>query len=228
MISDPGERERLLDAFPFLRTAGTDFREALFGHASLARLPAGHLICHDGSECALLPLVIAGTGRVYKLGANGREITLYRVERGESCVVTASCILSGTPFPAFAECETEVEALVIGPAEVRQWMASSAHWRAYVFGLIAGRLQEVFGVLDAVLFQRLDQRLATLLLDLRMASPEGAVHMTHQALAVELGSSREVISRLLKGLEGQGLLRIARGRIELLDLTELERMTGDA
>jgi len=228
MISDPRQRERLLDVFPFLRTADADFRDALFDHASLVRLAAGHLICQDGAQCALLPLVIAGTGRVYKLGENGREITLYRVEPGESCVVTASCILSGTPFPAFAECETDVEALVVRPGEMRQWMASSAHWRAYIFGLIAGRLQEVFGVLDAVLFQRLDQRLIALLLNLRSASPEDVVRMTHQALAVELGSSREVISRVLKGLEGQGLLRIARGRIELLDLAELVRRARDA
>ncbi|MFD2114045.1 Crp/Fnr family transcriptional regulator [Thiorhodococcus fuscus] len=227
MISDPQQRDRILDVFPFLRAASPDFREALFDTATSMRLPAGHLICQDGSQCAALPLVIAGTGRVYKLGENGREITLYRIEPGESCVVTASCILSDRPFPAFAECETEVEALVVRPNDVRRWMADSAPWRAYIFGLIAERLQEVFGVLDAVLFQRLDQRLIARLLSLRTASPTPEIRMTHQALAVELGSSREVISRVLKGLEGQGLLRATRGLIELLDIPELERRARD-
>ncbi|EXJ14584.1 Crp/Fnr family transcriptional regulator [Imhoffiella purpurea] len=223
MITDPTQRGRILDTFPFLRAASADFRDTLLDSGTLMRLPAGHLICQDGSECAALPLVLSGIGRVYKLGENGREITLYRVEPGQSCVVTASCILSGRPFPAIAECETQVEALVVRPSEVRQWMGTSTPWREYVFGLIAGRLQEVFGVLDAVLFQRLDQRLVALLLGMRKAAPGRDIRMTHQALAAELGSSREVISRVLKGLEGQGLLRITRGHIELLDIPELER-----
>lgn len=228
MISDPEQRRQLQEIFPFLQRASADFRSNLLDNASLASLPAGHLICHDGSECALLPLVVQGTGRVYKLGENGREITLYRVERGESCVVTASCILSGQPFPAFAECETDVQAVVVRPAEVRRWMATSEPWRQYVFGLIAGRLQDVFGVLDAVLFQRLDQRLIAFLLRCHAQAPGQGIAMTHQALAAELGSSREVVSRVLKGLEGQGLLRTTRGRIALLDPAALELRAREA
>ena len=227
MISDLRQRQRIFDRFPFLERASAAFRDEFCDRVSLVQLPAGHLICHDGSPCALLPLVIAGTGRVYKLGEQGREITLYRVEPGQSCVVTASCILSGQTFPAFAECETEVEAIVARPAEVRRWMALSEPWREYIFGLIASRLQEVFGVLDAVLFQRLDRRLIAFLLSQQTAAPESAIRMTHQALAVELGSSREVISRVLKGLEEQGLLRTTRGLIELLDLPGLELRGGD-
>ena len=223
MISDAAQRERILAAFPFLTSASPALRTELLDSASLVQLPAGYLICQDGDACALLPLVISGTARVYKLGESGREITLYRVEAGESCVMTASCILSDRRFPAFAECETPVEALVVRPGEVRRWMAESGPWRAYVFGLISARLQDVFAVLDAVLFQRLDQRLVGLLLGLRAAAPDREIRMTHQALAVELGSSREVISRVLKGLEGQGLVRTTRGLIELVDLERLER-----
>ncbi len=228
MISDPQHQQRILNGFPFLRGTPMAFRTELFDNASLARLPAGHLICHDGSQCSLLPLVIAGTGRVYKLGENGREITLYRLEPGQSCVVTASCILSGQPFPAFAECETEIEAVVVRSAEVRRWMTESEPWREYVFGLIASRLQEVFSVLDAVLFQRLDQRLIAFLLHRHTAVPGQPIRMTHQALAVELGSSREVVSRVLKVLEGQHLLRTTRGLIELLDLPGLELRAREA
>jgi CRP/FNR family transcriptional regulator len=222
MISVPAQRQRVLAALDFLKTAPADFRAQLFETTSVMRLPAGHVICRDGSRCELLPLMIAGIARVYKLGENGREVTLYRVEPGESCVVTASCILSDRAFPAFAECETSVEAVVVRPGEVHRWMAVSEVWRQYVFGLIAARLQHLFGVLDAVLFQRLDQRLIALLLSRRAAAPEAEIRMTHQALAAELGSSREVISRVLKGLEGQGLLRTTRGLIELLDLPALE------
>jgi CRP/FNR family transcriptional regulator len=222
MIGDPWQRQRLLDAFPFLHETPEAFRTELFAQVTLVRLPIGQLICHDGAHCTQLPLVLTGTGRVYKLGENGREITLYRVHPGESCVVTTSCILSGRAFPAFAVCESAVDAVVVRPAEVRRWMATSEPWREYIFGLIAGRLQEVFGFLDAVLFQRLDQRLIVYLLGLRKTGSEREIHMTHQALAVELGSSREVISRVLKGLESQRLLRTTRGLIELLDIQALE------
>ncbi|UHD17225.1 Crp/Fnr family transcriptional regulator [Thiocapsa bogorovii] len=222
MIGDPRQRQRLLDAFPFLQAASEEFQAEVFAHVTLVRLPVGQLISHDGDHCTQLPLVLTGTGRVYKLGENGREITLYRVHPGESCVVTTSCILSGRAFPAFAVCESAVEAVVVRPAEVRRWMSTSEPWREYIFGLIANRLQEVFGVLDAVLFQRLDQRLITHLLGLRATGSGPGIQMTHQALAVELGSSREVVSRVLKGLESQGLLRTTRGLIELLDIPALE------
>ncbi|MBK1718169.1 Crp/Fnr family transcriptional regulator [Thiocystis violacea] len=227
MISDPQQRQHILDRFSFLRVAPLALRAELFDNASIARLPAGRPICDHGSTCSLLPLILVGTGRVYQLGENGREITLYRVEPGESCVLTASCILGHRPFPAFAECESDVEAVVVRAAEVHRWMSESEPWREYLFGLIASRLQEVFGVLDAVLFQRLDQRLVTFLLSARSAAPGRDIRMTHQALAVELGSSREVISRVLKGLEGQGLLRTTRGLIELLDIPGLESRARD-
>lgn len=223
MIDDPQQRQRVFERFPFLEKAPASFRKELCDRVAPVKLPARHLICQDGSQCTVIPLVMAGTGRVYKLGENGREVTLYRVEPGESCVLTASCILSGRVFPAFAECETEVEAIVARPAEVRRWMAMSEQWREYIFGLIASRLQEVFGVLDAVLFQRLDQRLAAFLLGQRADGSDSPIRMTHQALAAELGSSREVVSRVLKGLEEQGLLRMTRGQIELLDRAGLER-----
>jgi CRP/FNR family transcriptional regulator len=227
MIGDPWQRHRLLDAFPFLQRTSEEFRAEVFDHVALMRLPVGQLICHDGAHCTQLPLVLSGTGRVYKLGENGREITLYRVHPGESCVVTTSCILSGRAFPAFAVCESAVEAVVVRATEVGRWMATSEPWREYVFGLIASRLQDVFGVLDAVLFQRLDQRLITSLLGLRETASGRDIHMTHQALAAELGSSREVISRVLKGLESQGLLRTTRGLIELLDIPALELRARD-
>ncbi len=221
MIADPTQRQRLLERFAFLRQAPADFRAEFFSRVSLVTLPAGHMICRDGAVCSHLPLVLEGTGRIFKIGANGREITLYRVEPGQSCVLTASCVLSQRPFPAFAECETEVSAAIVSPAQVGQWIASCAAWRELIFGLIAERLDEIFGVIDAVLFQRLDQRLAGHLLRLREARAGDTIQVTHQELAIELGSSREVVTRLLKDLEGAQLLRTGRGQIELLDVPAL-------
>lgn len=225
MIADPDQRRRLLETFAFLRAGSTELQREFFDQVMRVCLPAGQTICQAGAPCAHLPLVLDGTARVYQLGENGREITLYRVQPGESCVLTASCLLSARAFPAFAVCESAVEAVVVQPASVRRWLGSSEPWREYLFGLIAGRLVEVFGVLDAVLFQRLDQRLIGHLLRQVEGAETFEIQATHQRLAAELGSSREVISRVLKGLEEQGLLRVRRGWIELLDHTELGQRT---
>ncbi|AFL72758.1 Crp/Fnr family transcriptional regulator [Thiocystis violascens] len=227
MIQDSSQQRRLIERFAFLRDGGEALRETFFAQAKVATLPAEHIICRDGGQCSQLALVLAGTGRVYKLGENGREITLYRIEAGQSCVVTASCILSQRPFPAFAVCETEVEAAVVAQGDVQRWLTSSSHWRDFIFAQVAERIGEVFSVLDAVLFQPLDQRLAALLLHRARRSPKGAargriLRVTHQELAVELGSSREVITRLLRDFEKTGALLTGRGQIELLDPSILE------
>ncbi|MBK5965741.1 Crp/Fnr family transcriptional regulator [Thiocystis minor] len=227
MIQDISQQRRLIERFAFLSDGGTALREPFFAQAKVATLPVDHIICRDGGQCSQLALVLAGTARIYKLGENGREITLYRVEAGQSCVVTASCILSQRPFPAFAVCETEVEAAVVSQADVQRWLTSSSHWRDFIFAQVAERIGEVFSVLDAVLFQPLDQRLAALLLHRfgrsRLgASPGGILYVTHQELAVELGSSREVVTRMLREFERAGALLTGRGQIELLDPSILE------
>ncbi|MEY6432672.1 Crp/Fnr family transcriptional regulator [Thioalkalicoccus limnaeus] len=223
MITDPVQRERLIERFAFLRQAAPAFRDDFFGGVSLATLPAGQLICRDGAQCSHLPLVIEGTGRIYKVGENGREITLYRIAAGESCVLTASCLLGQRLFPAFAECETPVVAALVSAGQVGRWIGDCGPWRQFIFALIADRLDEIFGVIDAVLFQRLDQRLAAFLLRRAEDQPKTAsIAITHQELAVEIGSSREVVTRLLKDLEGASLVRTSRGRIDLLDRPALE------
>lgn len=223
MIPDALQRQRLMERFGFLQRAESSEREALIERLSIVTLPAGHAICRDGAHCSHLPLILEGTARIYKIGENGREITLYRVEVGESCVLTASCVLSQRPFPAFAECETAVTAALVAPEQVGQWITTCPPWREFIFTLFAERLDEVFGVIDAVLFQRLDQRLASFLLRRIGTKPLQSIQITHQELAAELGSSREVVTRLLKDLEGARLVQTGRGRIDLLDIRGLER-----
>jgi CRP/FNR family transcriptional regulator len=220
MIADPADQARLLERFAFLRGAENGLRPAFLRAASLAALPAGSTIARQGEACAHLALVLAGTARVYRLGESGREITLYRIRPGESCVLTASCILRQGPFPAFAECETDLEAALVSQREVELWLKDHQPWRDFVFGLVSERLMEVIGLLDAVVFQRLEQRLARRLLDL-LGAGEGPIAVTHQSLAAELGSSREVVSRLLGAFEERGLLATGRGRIEVLDRVRL-------
>lgn len=216
MTVDDTVRNRLLVAFPFLERADSAVLERLLQVAKVVRLPAGQAVCHEGDRCSVLPLVLNGSTRVFKSGATGREITLYRLGQGESCVLTASCILSGSPFPASAACESDVDAVVIPAADVVAWLRESAAWREFLFGLVAHRLHRIINVIDDVVFLRMDQRLADYLLE-QPGTEDGWLRLTHQQIADDLGTSREVVSRLLKDLEHRHLLEGGRGRLRLVD-----------
>jgi len=227
VITDRATQNRLLQSFPFLQQADEPFTARFMRMANLTKLDKGNHICHEGLECTHLALVLSGTARVYKLGENGREITLYRVNAGESCILTASCILSTQPFPAFAVSETPIEAALIPAAAVKQWLADSAQWREYLFGLVAQRLANVINVIEEVVFKRMDRRIAEYLIQ-RSANQPHAIQATHQEIASDLGTSREVVSRILKDLESKALIHVTRGAVEVLNTQGLEEKIEQA
>jgi CRP/FNR family transcriptional regulator len=199
-------------------TAISDFLRAHQDATQQVRVPKGTTVCLPGDICHNLVIVESGNLRVFKPGADGRSVTLYHITPGESCILTAGCILNDTPFPAIAETLTDVDGIAVPARSVRRWIHESDAWRNYLFRLLAGRLQNVVELVNAIAFQRLDQRLAAWLLQ---NTAEDALETTHQMIADELGSTREVISRLLKEMEREGVLALSRGRIRLVDRTAL-------
>ena len=201
--------------FPFLQAAPPEAKAALADHGRLHTFPVGQMICWQGDVCTHLALVVEGAVRVYKLGENGREITLYRIEAHESCILTASCILSDEPFPALAVVVQEVQALLIPAAVVQTWVSQYAVWRNYLFRLLSHRLAIVMEVVEEVAFQRMDVRLAAWLGEHTAVHPTLAT--THQEIAFELGTAREVVSRLLKEWDREGIIVLGRGTITVVD-----------
>jgi CRP/FNR family transcriptional regulator len=215
------EFERVSQALPFLQDAGPRMVREFMANAYFARLPARHDVFAEGDGADAIALLLSGRVRVYKIGENGREITLYRFGPGESCVLTANAILSRQSFPALATVETAVEAIMI-PADVfRDWIDRFDPWRSFFFDLLAQRLATMLAVVDEVTFRRLDVRLAALLL--QRGDLQNPIAVTHQKLASELGSSREVISRLLADFADDGLIKMMRGEIEIMDRDGLSR-----
>ena len=216
--------DRIAREFDFLRHADAvsvaEFRRA----ATLARFPARKRLFCEGEHPQALALLVAGAVRVFKTGRTGREITLYRIGSGETCILSVNAILTRQPIAAAATVEQRVEAVTI-PAEVlRDWVQRHDVWRQFVFGLISQRLMRVLSLVDDVVFRRMDARVATLLLERGRA--QNPLRITHQEIAAELGTSREVISRLLEDLAGSGTLRPARGQIEIVDPRQLEVLAG--
>ncbi len=225
MITDTSVTEYVTQRFDFLQRADGGFRKRFFQSASLINLPAAQPICQQGSQCSHLALVLAGHARVYKIGDNGREITLYRIGPGESCILTASCIVNERPFPAFAVSEEPIEAVLINPADVVRWSDESPTWRNYLFSLVSARLSEVIGVVEEIAFRRVDTRLAGYLIQ-HSAPNHERIELTHQAIASDLGTSREVVSRILKDLEQRQLILTHRGAIQILDRPKLTALSS--
>ena len=214
-------------ALPFLDGAPAAVKNELLHRAARVTVPADAAICREGNHCAHMSLLLAGSARVFKVGESGREITLYRLGPGDSCILTASCILSDLSFPAHAVTEQEVDALAIPAPVFRDWVVRHETWRRYVFGLASRRLASVISLIEEVAFRRMDDRLAEYLAARVAADPGQAVlHTTHEAVAADLGSSREVVSRLLKELEHRGAVSLARGTITILDRGLLDHPAG--
>ncbi|MCG8426775.1 MAG: Crp/Fnr family transcriptional regulator [Chromatiales bacterium] len=216
----------LSKAFPFLAEQDEAFLSKLSEAGTLGQLGKSQVICGQGRDCTHLALILEGTARVYKLGDNGREITLYRIGPGESCILTASCILSQEPFPAIAVSESEVTALLLPAKTVTAWLAESAVWRDYVFGLVAKRLSNIISIVEEVAFKRMDRRIAAYLLD-NITVFKRQIQATHQEIASDLGTSREVVSRILKDLEHAQLIQISRGTIKVINPSGLKQKTTE-
>lgn len=217
---DAGQFNRITLALPFLARAGEALKRDLQQRAYFAKIPVGHDVFVEGDRVDGIALLLSGVVRVYKIGETGREITLYRFGLGESCILTANAILSQRSFPAIATVEEDAEAVMI-PAEVfREWVNKFDLWREFVFDLLSDRLSTVMAVVDEVVFKRMDRRVAAWLLN--QAKVQNPMRITHQEIAAELGSSREVISRILEDFSREELIEAGRGTLEVLDFEGLE------
>ena len=212
--------EHATKSLPILQQADAAFRREFQQAAFYAHIPAGRDVFLEGDHVEAIALLISGVVRVYKIGETGREITLYRFGNGSSCILTANAILSYKTFPAVATVEQEAEAVMIPADTFRDWVKHHDLWREFVFDLLSQRLSTVMAVIDEVAFQRMDRRVASLLLE--RAKNQNPLRITHQEIAAELGSSREVISRLLEDFVSEGIIRSGRGTVEILDFELLE------
>jgi CRP/FNR family transcriptional regulator len=214
--------ERISLAYPFLATLPAALVARVEAESLLRRLPAHERVFGEADPCRGFPLVLSGRIRVVKSDPRGRRLKLYDVGPGDSCILTSSCLLSQRAYPAEGVTESEVE-LALVPAPLFVALVDQFEpMRRHVFALFADRLVEMMALVESVAFQRLDQRLAARLLG------HGAVlRLTHQQLADELGSAREIVSRVLGQFAQEGAIRSGRQEIEILDAARLRRRAGE-
>jgi CRP/FNR family transcriptional regulator len=212
--------ERIARALPILKHADPRLLQEFQNTAFFAHIPEGRDVFIEGDHVDAIALLISGVVRVYKIGETGREITLYRFGNGESCILTANAILSQKNFPAIATVEKEAEAVMIPADSFRDWVRRYDLWREFVFDLLSQRLSSVMAIIEEIAFHRMDTRLAALLIERSLRSE--LIQITHHEIAAELGSSREVISRILEDFSAQGMLEVSRGSIRILEREALQ------
>lgn len=205
-------RRALLERFPFFADLPPERLDALLSQAQPVEVPRGRVLFDARQPCRGFPLVLEGSVRVTKTAPNGREILLYRVEPGDGCILSGGCLLGSSDYSATGIAEEDVKLLSVPPALFQQLMIEFEPFRRFVFGMYGGRLAEVMELVEEVAFRRLDVRLAQLLV---RRGPE--VRASQQSLAEELGSVREIVSRLLRQFEDRGWVELGRERVSVRD-----------
>ena len=216
----------ILGQFGFYEASEAGLQNVIAQHARPVVLEQGTYFFRAGAACECIPLVSHGDVRVFLTGESSREITLYHVEAGQTCLLTLNAALLNTPYTADAIVEKEVKAHVVPVHTFKQWFDENDSVRQYVLGTMAQRITELMTLVSEITFGRLEMRLADYLLRHSTQNEAGGqvLCMTHEHIAAELGTVREVISRVLKEFERMGAVNIQRGRIELRDSRILETL----
>jgi CRP/FNR family transcriptional regulator len=195
----------LLDFLPFLRSSPV----------MVSEVKAGTSIFTEGSGCGKIGFVEQGVIRIFKLSETGREITLYRIGKGESCILSMSCALSHPIHQANAVVEEDATLLTLTTEDFQRLVERSHEARNYLFSQFASRLTDVMLLIEEIVFRRMDERLAERLAAMTQHTP--LVEKTHEELAAELGTAREVVSRTLKEFERAGFVQLSRGAVVVID-----------
>jgi len=216
MLPSEETRKQLLERFPAFAGLAPARLERLLAEAQLLRVPAGSILFDAAQPCRGFPLVLEGAVRVVMNAPSGREIMLYRVDPGQGCIMSGGCLLGHSDYAARGIAEEDVLLLSIPPAPFNALMLEFEAFRRFVFSMYGERLAEVMQLVEEVAFRRLDERPPQL-----VTHRGPVIEATHQKLADELGSVREIVSRLLRSFESRGWVKLERERITLTDAKSL-------
>lgn len=211
-----------VERFPGLSRLNLATKQLLSARSVIITVPKNTPIFGPGNSPENMLFLLDGTVRVQQVSDKGHEIVLYRIEAGQSCVLTTACLLTYDDYSAEGITETAVEAAAVPREVFDDLVAQSKPFRDFVFAAFSKRITDLFLVIDEVAFQRLDVRLADRLL--KLSNGTDHVATTHQKLSVELGTAREVISRQLQEFQRRGWIEQARGNVSLVNRDQLQRL----
>ncbi|MEP3440110.1 MAG: Crp/Fnr family transcriptional regulator [Sulfitobacter sp.] len=213
-----------VDRFAGLSQLDGPVKDLLLKRSKIVTVPRDTMIFGPGNSPENMLFLLDGTVRVQQVSETGHEIVLYRIEAGESCVLTTACLLAYEDYSAEGIAETAVQAAAVPRAVFDELVSQSKPFRSFVFAAFSKRITDLFLMIDEVAFQRLDVRLAGRLL--KLSDKSNRVATTHQKLSIELGTAREVISRQLQEFQRRGWIAQARGRVDILDRAQISQLAA--
>ena len=227
-ILDSGERKgkamKLQDYFPVWEKL-TPAQQKQLEDSRLSRTVKKGTVLHSGSaDCTGLLLVRKGQLRAYILSDEGREITIYRLFERDICLFSASCIMRSIQFEVMVEAEKDTELWIIPPDLYKRIMEESAPIANFTNEIMATRFSEVMWLMEQIMWKSFDKRLAQFLLEESMLEGTSTLMLTHETIANHLGTAREVVTRMLRYFQSEGLVKLSRGTVEIADRTALEKL----
>ncbi len=208
------------EKFPFWEKISDADREYICRNSHMLTYPKGRNI-HNGEECSGVIYVCSGSLRLYMMSDEGKEVTLYRLHRGDLCMLSASCVLDAITFDVFVDAEEDSQCCVIGGTAFAAVSQRNPDIRIFALETAVSRFSDVMWVMQQVLFMSMDKRLAIFLSDESARTGSDTIALTHGQIARYMGSAREVVSRMLKYFAGEGIVEVSRGGVTILDKKRL-------
>ncbi len=202
----------------------TDEKEKLLGATTYKKFRKGEHINNCSCECTGTIIVVKGSLRVYVMSEEGREVTLYHIKGGDVCVMSASCVLSLITFDVFIDAEEESVCYIVDEKCFDSIVNSNIHAKNFAMEKILSRFSDVVWVLQQVLFMSFDKRLAMFLVEKVEKTDSNEIYLTHEQMAQNLGTVREVVSRMLKYFENEEMIEMSRGKITVKNSEKLKKL----
>jgi CRP/FNR family transcriptional regulator, anaerobic regulatory protein len=211
----PNSEEKFLEIFPYFRNASSPVVREIVSKSQYKAVPNNMMLQMEGLPCDRIGFVLSGGKRVFKTSETGREITIYEIEPGEICILNAACIVANTVYPANIVTLSPVEMLILSAKEFRGMIANFDELRSFTFQLISQNFSAIIELIEEIVFRKMDERLTEYLIE---KSENGKLKTTHQKIASDLGTAREVVTRLLGDFEKKGLVHLSKNLIRLTSL----------
>ena len=207
--------EKFLEIFPYFRNASSHVVRMILSKGRYKTVPPKLILQMEGLPCNHIGFVLSGEKRVFKASETGKEITIGGVEPGEFCIINAACIIADAVYPANIVTLNSVEMMILSAQDFRNMIANYDEMRRFTFWLISQSFSDVMELIEEIVFKRMDERLFEYLIK---KSENNKLKTTHQRIASDLGTAREVITRLLGDFEKKGLVHLSKNLIQLTNL----------
>ena len=217
----------IAEFFPVFPKLTPQQQQMVLDYTAVRTVPAGTVVHNGAVECTGFLLVRSGQLRAYTLSSEGREVTIYRLFDHDCCLFSASCIMSSLQFEVIIETEKDSEIFIIPPSVYQKLMKESLPVSQYTNDLMASRFSEVMWLMEQIMWKSFDKRLAAFLTEESAIEGTNILKVTHEKIANHMGTAREVVTRMLRYFQGEGLVKLTRGTIEIIDEAGLEALQDE-